>query len=95
MTWNLFDTPCFTDSETGMKAPGAKNEDGNVIADRTCFAPMVRAEIDRDRDRFIVLLPSSVIVVPESWIPKTREQIQSEYGVDSPYDLYPLPAWEV
>jgi len=53
----------------------------------------VRAAIDKDRDRFIVLLPDSVASVPDSWVAKTRDEIQAQYGVGSEYDLQPLPSW--
>ena len=91
MNWTLYDTPCFTDADGG-KTPG-HDTGSEVVEDSTCFAPMVRAALDRDRDRFIVLLPDSVASVPDSWVAKTRDEIQTQYGVGSEYDLQPLPSW--
>lgn len=91
MNWNLYETPCFMDAE-GTCTPGHDNG-SEVVEDSTCFVPMVRAALDRDRDRFIVLLPDSVASVPDSWIAKTRDEIQTQYGVGSEYDLQPMHSW--
>ena len=91
MSWSLYDTPCFTDDD-GRRTPG-HDTGSEVVEDSTCFVPMVRANLDKDRDRFIVLLPDSVASVPDSWVAKTRDEIQTQYGVGSEYDLYPMPSW--
>jgi hypothetical protein len=91
MTWTLYDAPCFTSAE-GTLAPGHDNG-AEVIKDTTCFVPMVRANLDRERGRFIVLLPDSVASVPGSWVAKTREEIQEQYGVGSEFDMHPMPGW--
>ena len=91
MSWSLYDTPCFTNAE-GRKTPG-HDTGTEVIEDTTCFVPMVRANLDEDRDRFIVLLPDSVASVPDSWVAKTRDEIQTQYGEGSEFDLQPMPSW--
>lgn len=90
--WDLYDTPCYTD-ENGRKTPG-HDTGSEVVEDTTCFAPMVRANLDKARDRFIVLLPDSVASIPDSWVAKTRDEIQTQYGVGSAFDLQPMPGWE-
>ena len=91
MSWSLYDTPCFT-AEDGTKSPG--NEvDLVIVEDLTYQTPQTRAAYDSAENRFTVLLPDSA-TAPSAWIPRTREAVQEQYGVDSPFDLYPLPGWE-
>lgn len=91
MSWSLYDTPCFT-AEDGLKSPGHE-DGGEIIEDFTYQTPRTRAAYDKAENRFTVLLPE-LANPPSSWIPRTREAVQEQYGVGSAFDIYPLPGWE-
>ena len=91
MAYVLYQAPCYV-AEDGLKTPGHDNG-SEVVDDTTYQTPRNRVAYDSTADHFIVLISDS-IVVPSSWQPRTREQIQEQYGGDSEYNLYPMPGWE-